>query len=224
MACLAGGSSPRERGTHRFALALTAGRRFIPARAGNTPLPCVIVSIRPVHPRASGEHQPGSQPAAAGCGSSPRERGTPRRCRRCWQPQRFIPARAGNTVPASTSGCVIRGSSPRERGTPRRQRPSGRRQRFIPARAGNTLVKDGVEKSKPVHPRASGEHPPTGCWPAAKPGSSPRERGTPWQGKAGFFGGRFIPARAGNTAEDIAKWEESAVHPRASGEHNLRCY
>ena len=53
------GSSPRERGTHLRSLGRLAGRRIIPARAGNTRREST--SRRPTadHPRASGEHASG---------------------------------------------------------------------------------------------------------------------------------------------------------------------
>ena len=53
------GSSPLARGTRGRALHGLEPRRFIPARAGNTP--CVRCRARrgPVHPRSRGEHQAG---------------------------------------------------------------------------------------------------------------------------------------------------------------------
>ena len=139
--------------------------------------------------------------------------------------RRFIPARAGNTRP---------GSSPRS-GNTTRFACDARPYRFIPARAGNThtssranprawiyeLVNLKVDGSsprvrgtriradrtmrvriRPVHPRACGEH---GSF-ASCPGA---------------IGGRFIPARAGNTPPPPGQGGPSSypVHPRACGEH-----
>ena len=70
------GSSPRVRGTRPAPLRGRIGRRFIPARAGNTP----ATRCRTMH-----------------SGSSPRVRGTPAQRIDCLRVARFIPARAGNT-------------------------------------------------------------------------------------------------------------------------------
>ncbi len=135
------GSSPRERGTHlrdRF-----GGRvhRFIPARAGNTQSAHRPRRPSPVHPRASGEHAARASFSGRCSGSSPRERGTPCGVVAVAEGQRFIPARAGNTViqletllgssvhPRASGEhrdqgpgkIMTNGSSPRERGTPSRQ-------------------------------------------------------------------------------------------------------
>ena len=110
-------------------------------------------------------------------GSSPRERGTPRDRGESGNPDRFIPARAGNAprpppppspLPVhprasgersnpATATPTPAGSSPRERGTPAILRRASRSDRFIPARAGNAVSggRGGVRVA--VHPRASGE-------------------------------------------------------------------
>ena len=91
------GSSPRLRGTERYSPDPPAGRRFIPAPAGNRN----PVRYRPeggaVHPRACGEQMPLAHHSPTLSGSSPRLRGTG-----CVRPgridlQRFIPAPAGNS-------------------------------------------------------------------------------------------------------------------------------
>ncbi len=56
------GSSPRLRGTHHRHHRLAWIWRFIPAPAGNTPLPLQAKNNTPVHPRACGEHPRGNQP------------------------------------------------------------------------------------------------------------------------------------------------------------------
>ena len=72
--------------------------RFIPARAGNSHSAAPGSTGLPVHPRACGEQvqQPGM--SLSGYGSSPRVRGTVKRLGMEWMGQRFIPARAGNSV------------------------------------------------------------------------------------------------------------------------------
>ncbi len=91
-----GGSSPRVRGTllsqHR------AGRelRFIPACAGNAPATCAGGFTWPVHPRVCGERRRASRGNCPCRGSSPRVRGTHRKCVVENLVGRFIPACAGN--------------------------------------------------------------------------------------------------------------------------------
>ena len=50
-------------------------------------------------------------------------------------------------------------------------------------------------------------------------GSSPRERGTRITDRVDISVSRFIPARAGNTANAAECRRLRTVHPRASGEH-----
>ena len=154
------GSSPRVRGTHAAYLALAVGKRFIPARAGNTRAHSPAVPPGPVHPRACGEHSASEGGGVVSVGSSPRVRGTRRGCRGRSQVFRFIPARAGNTIaarrwkrawPVHPRACgehaeyaawksAAAGSSPRVRGTPRLRGGLRGELRFIPARAGNTCM------------------------------------------------------------------------------------
>ena len=76
--------------------------------------------------------------------------------------------------------------------------------------------------STTVHPRACGEHSRSSRpWPW-RVGSSPRVRGTRGRQHGHRPRGRFIPARAGNTAAYHADPCEVPVHPRACGEHPLR--
>ena len=92
------GSSPRVRGTRDDGGSHAYGRRFIPARAGNSrPTPC-----RPrcpsVHPRACGELDRIQALDATFYGSSPRVRGTQPMRWAVYCSHRFIPARAGNSM------------------------------------------------------------------------------------------------------------------------------
>ena len=72
-----------------------------------------------------------------------------------------------------------------------------------------------------VHPRASGEHCCSSPGIFCIAGSSPRERGTPFDHWTRNVVRRFIPARAGNTRATVTLPVPVAVHPRASGEHRL---
>ena len=93
-------SSPRGRGTPRDSMHRRHGRRFIPARAGNTLSPATGAITESVHPRAGGEHTWDSGREQVFNGSFPRGRGTLRGMLHRKLAQRFIPARAGNTSPA----------------------------------------------------------------------------------------------------------------------------
>ena len=92
------GSSPRVRGTGRRGSQSPDGRRFIPARAGNSPSWRRKWLGRPVHPRACGEQVDFADDTDLAYGSSPRVRGTVGFGNRCIRCDRFIPARAGNSV------------------------------------------------------------------------------------------------------------------------------
>ena len=152
---------------------------------------------------------------------------------------RFIPARAGNTprhADAASSPpvhprsrgehgiawrpCHARaGSSPLARGTHGQGSGDDTRDRFIPARAGNTPESRRDTSREPVHPRSRGEHVYPGWIPWTLYGSSPLARGTLLQPDLELLIGRFIPARAGNTAARVPDMTLSPVHPRSRGEH-----
>ena len=212
------GSSPRMRGTLLLALRPVVKPRFIPAHAGNT------------------RSKP---PLSHNAGSSPRMRGTRGGWRRACRQTRFIPAPAGNTSSRTTRrftpavhpracgehsfrvGPVHpqNGSSPRMRGTPILATVENHIDRFIPAHAGNTETSTASNLSRPVHPRACGEHPPPQPSYTGSGGSSPRMRGTRVRQLVSLPRDRFIPAHAGNTIRGTSMPRSAAVHPRARGEH-----
>ena len=102
------GSSPRLRGTWGIHRIPRSCHRFIPALAGNITHYRPPVSAGTVHPRACGEHRCFGVRLFRGCGSSPRLRGTCRRCRMPVHHHRFIPALAGNI----RRGCYTTGVRP----------------------------------------------------------------------------------------------------------------
>ena len=236
---ITGGSSPRGRGTREQAQEARRPRRFIPARAGNTPGASASRPHNPVHPRAGGEHGLPNTSNPPMSGSSPRGRGTLLVALALDDGHRFIPARAGNTRPPASGTrpspvhpraggehfissrwtAALYGSSPRGRGTRREavRRPSPRR--FIPARAGNTAPCQIFRKVLTVHPRAGGEHEMQMRRQVRRCGSSPRGRGTPRSSQSRPDNSRFIPARAGNTIAAVSAEMLLPVHPRAGGEH-----
>ena len=96
------GSSPLARGTPGAGQRGPPYLRFIPARAGNTHEDGIIAKAQAVHPRSRGEH---IIPPTSTCryrGSSPLARGTLPPAPEARRPERFIPARAGNTHPRPT--------------------------------------------------------------------------------------------------------------------------
>ena len=238
----ASGSSPLARGTPLAAAGRRDADRFIPARAGNTPHSARARRRRPVHPRSRGEHCHVIELSPHRRGSSPLARGTPDLLDRPLLHVRFIPARAGNTAhghagdpcapvhprsrgehrvsPAASSSRS--GSSPLARGTRRGRRLEGRVSRFIPARAGNTPRARSRNPRETVHPRSRGEHFFAGFFEGAVFGSSPLARGTPSPRPCAWPASRFIPARAGNTANRAATALVTPVHPRSRGEHAAR--
>ena len=216
------GSSPLARGTRTSCPTPRSRTGFIPARAGNTLGVPRADGHQPVHPRSRGEHRLRGVLDSLLPGSSPLARGTPRRDRARLGPARFIPARAGNTshVPArephppvhprsrgehfekSCRAGDMGGSSPLARGTRLRPRRLSDLQRFIPARAGNTRRSRSRPRSRTVHPRSRGEHSRELASGDLTNGSSPLARGTRRLRGPGAHLIRFIPARAGNTAEE----------------------
>ena len=233
------GSSPRVRGTQSRSHASVTPERFIPAGAGNTAYREQSAVRGPVHPRGCGEHANLRAELSNPNGSSPRVRGTRRRCGDALEDVRFIPAGAGNTrdIPARRllgavhpRGCgehciehcgdpICAGSSPRVRGTLRGFRSRRAEARFIPAGAGNTCRRDARLSHSTVHPRGCGEHCPASCGWLSGPGSSPRVRGTRGSGRGQGGQARFIPAGAGNTSLENAPLVRRPVHPRGCGEH-----
>ena len=192
-----------------------------------------------VYPRWRGEHPVGYLSAQKLCGLSPLARGTLFDLADMEDPQRFIPAGAGNTVtvinfPSSEAvyprwrgehGCLQTahfervGLSPLARGTPARLFPRYQRERFIPAGAGNTTGQATATRSKPVYPRWRGEHLAVVAARAWYSGLSPLARGTPFKNGDRLAVPRFIPAGAGNTSLPAALAFSSAVYPRWRGEH-----
>ena len=213
--------------------------RFIPAGAGNTQPMLPVSGVVAVHPRGRGEHLLSVVGTGPSSGSSPRARGTREDGPGGAQPQRFIPAGAGNTAAPPGAGRRrpvhprgrgehlkvardndgLAGSSPRARGTHVRPAGAGQLERFIPAGAGNTRARLGASRISPVHPRGRGEHLTPPGYGTRQDGSSPRARGTLHCQPRWHIGCRFIPAGAGNTCPAAGRSRPRPVHPRGRGEH-----
>ena len=233
------GSSPLARGTHPHRRDHRRGRRFIPARAGNTEAFARVKGNKPVHPRSRGEHTMSGRKALRFCGSSPLARGTPIDSPSALEYRRFIPARAGNTEARKINRRLTPvhprsrgehealrnrqltpiGSSPLARGTQHLRDGPRDGHRFIPARAGNTDRGSGREAGATVHPRSRGEHVGVPVPHRIRAGSSPLARGTRHRRRVDRAPLRFIPARAGNTLLAAEGRGANPVHPRSRGEH-----
>ena len=216
---------------------MEAGRRIIPARAGQT-WPCMPGrTSRPDHPRACGANLSAQYPDVLVFGSSPRVRGKRPRIQDHRTHQRIIPARAGQTKEyercaesytdhprACGANQSVRprfafavGSSPRVRG---KQSTSAQRmvpRRIIPARAGQTHWRRKPPPYWQDHPRACGANSPTRRVMLSMVGSSPRVRGKRRHHRQHDRLRRIIPARAGQTAAHRCRCSPAADHPRACG-------
>ena len=152
--------------------------RLIPAHAGKTAPPCLILGVFAAHPRSRGENMvmPPTVPQAHG--SSPLTRGKPVREARGLPDRGLIPAHAGKTQPSHPQlqpaqahprsrgeniGCLVgaivaMGSSPLTRG---KQAADGRAKAdcgLIPAHAGKTRTRTPIIVSVTAHPRSRGEN------------------------------------------------------------------
>ena len=186
-----------------------------------------------------GEHDGAAVPSGDGPGSSPRVRGTRRRCGLAGAWLRIIPACAGNTA---TFGGSYRkptdhprvcgehgqkvghfrqqvGSSPRVRGTHVILSKGFEQIRIIPACAGNTHSRASCQAKHADHPRVCGEHGYGHDSSLDKAGSSPRVRGTRMGSLPRLAQPRIIPACAGNTPSSAAIAVLITDHPRVCGEH-----
>ncbi len=91
--------------------------------------------------------------------------------------------------------------------------------RFIPARAGNTLYLLATSRTHPVYPRSRGEHKIALIVVGVICGLSPLAQGTLHHVINLRICRRFIPARAGNTADCHLHRSPVPVYPRSRGEH-----
>ena len=169
---------PRTRGEHLWPSSSMPGRRFSPARAGNT-----LLAFTDAHLiYASAPHARGTQPG--------RHRKT--------EALRFSPARAGNTSPIE---CCDRRRplQPRTRGEHLISSIRDRSTTLQPRTRGEHL-RTSISASAPtLQPRTRGEHRLLMSVENWMPASAPHARGTRLVLFLGRERQRFSPARAGNT-------------------------
>ena len=94
---------------------------------------------------------------------------------------------------------------------------------IIPAYAGNTCVVQSCVVQTWDHPRVCGEHVVTIDAQDARPGSSPRMRGTQFAVLLVAVIAGIIPAYAGNTWACFRSFRCCWDHPRVCGEHMADC-
>ena len=237
---LGNGSSPRGRGKREFKRDEPVRVGLIPARAGKTSGPRVVLSASWAHPRAGGENLPTSRTGTGSCGSSPRGRGKREVRGRSRPLRRLIPARAGKTQWRAANRSIVRahpraggencyntsgnrgvtGSSPRGRGKPIPHLLDGSNVGLIPARAGKTSAHSRMSRPSRAHPRAGGENTTQNVPFLLSMGSSPRGRGKHRVPPRMRLRRRLIPARAGNTYLQAPGSCGSRAHPRAGGENH----
>ena len=114
---------------------------------------------------------------------------------------------------------LAEGSSPLTRGPLGSQgrRKPGRR--LIPARAGSITTATPPPAQALAHPRSRGEHMTVQDKGEYILGSSPLARGTRSGQPSTHTTRGLIPARAGNTREEVFVRRYWAAHPRSRGEH-----
>ena len=111
------GLSPLARGTRTAGRGVHAGKRFIPAGAGNTASTTERAMLIAVYPRWRGEHASAIARVPRVCGLSPLARGTHHAADHAGKGARFIPAGAGNTAKYTAEVEKRAGLSPLARGT-----------------------------------------------------------------------------------------------------------
>ncbi|VFA92734.1 CTP pyrophosphohydrolase [Nocardia farcinica] len=127
----AGGTSRRRRQSRNPGL--------VPACAGSTALPPLLLPPHRAHPRVRGEHLLRLTTRSSGWGSSPRARGARGLLARRRAGRGLIPACAGSTEQVDRRSGASKGSSPRARGALTATRSPSQERGLIPACAGARL-------------------------------------------------------------------------------------
>ncbi len=216
---LRAGSSPHARETRERAWHLGAGRRLIPACAGNTVALVQVLTSPTAHPRMRGKHGARRLSHDSFAGSSPHARETPRQAQGGGKLPTAHPRMRGKHRARAAARSAEDGSSPHARETHELEPGVRHQQRLIPACAGNTRASYSAGGISSAHPRMRGKHSKASATPTRRRGSSPHARETRvdlvGQGK----NDRLIPACAGNTYLDRRRRSRPPAHPRMRGKH-----
>ena len=140
-------------------------------------------------------------------------------CFRVFCPPWDHPRACGAHLLLLTSCRPPQGSSPRMRGSLSQMEDSADEMGIIPAHAGLTWLAIRLTDVAWDHPRACGAHSRT-FWPVVRTkGSSPRMRGSQWDGCHWDAPDGIIPAHAGLTILKTSYKLTTRDHPRACGAH-----
>ena len=211
--------------------------RSIPACAGETLAGAGRGGTEGVYPRVCGGNRIGDGAFLFDRGLSPRVRGKPPHRRRPGAGAGSIPACAGETgvgdslahsaqvYPRVCGGnggecgaCQLPpGLSPRVRGKPGSQSPRFSALGSIPACAGETTASPRGGCGAMVYPRVCGGNTTSSGWKSGRVGLSPRVRGKPPRVGGGPGAPGSIPACAGETLSQFAKFPKIRVYPRVCG-------
>ena len=231
------GLSPRVRGKRAPKARVTAGRRSIPACAGETHRRTAKSQEHRVYPRVCGGNASVQSAARPANGLSPRVRGKPCSSASRYGTPRSIPACAGETCcwpVAQWSARVyprvcggnnelglqlrhLRGLSPRVRGKRRWPAWGACQTRSIPACAGETETECETDDHRKVYPRVCGGNRLFPEFPQAGHGLSPRVRGKPAAAIMLMASWGSIPACAGETSVNSKRFNAVPVYPRVCG-------
>ena len=156
-------------------------------------------TVKVVHPRGHGEHDPPPTSTRWPDGSSPWARGTPISAPFYSEPYPVHPRGHGEHAKRKARKRKCYGSSPWARGTHTYVIFAFNHCRFIPVGTGNTHHLQWSSSLNTVHPRGHGEHPFVHSLRHPLIGSSPWARGTrPFTPLTPSIT-RFIPVGTGNT-------------------------
>ena len=175
---LAGGSSPRMRGTRAGSLDMSRILGIIPAYAGNTDSLFTSFLWFRDHPRVCGEHRQGRVDWSVRGGIIPAYAGNTFQRPGHFESWRDHPRVCGEHAFNNAVRITVKGSSPRMRGTLPHAGARIRQSGIIPAYAGNTGVVFPHSMHSRDHPRVCGEHFVLLILLSPFVGSSPRMRGT----------------------------------------------
>ena len=240
---LAGGPSPRGRGSQQLPGQRTPGRGSIPAWAGEPWIPCRARTRSKVHPRVGGGARAAGRPVPPDHGPSPRGRGSLPRDPPPTPNSRSIPAwagepcgtgvarwctrvhpRVGGGAPYTPSSLYLPlGPSPRGRGSPASTPQRTSYQRSIPAWAGEPRVLDVWRQVAAVHPRVGGGAMLRVDAAENLMGPSPRGRGSRLLERPAISLAGSIPAWAGEPQKAVGASGLVRVHPRVGGGAGVMC-